>query len=123
MSRRTVAVAWTLAVVVACWIPSAWLPQFGGLGGGGRLPGGSDKWVHALMFAGVGLLWVRVAEDRLGLVVAGGLALALLTEAGQAVLPVGRSMDVLDGAADVLGLALGAGAAWWAARRAQNASR
>ena len=51
MSRRILpALAWTVLVLVLCWIPGRWL--------GHEAPGGqSDKLAHAGMFAVYSWLW------------------------------------------------------------------
>jgi hypothetical protein len=109
MSRRTTwAVVWTVLVLVACWIPSDRLPIDEGGSWRWRVPN-ADKLVHVAMFAGFGLLWMRArpAPGRAAWVLAGGVALAVVSELGQELPIVNRDADVLDVLADVLGVGLG----------------
>ncbi len=98
----TLALGWTLAILVACsWpgdsLPSSGLFQF-------------DKLAHLGMFAGFGLLWMHALtlplSKRTGLVFLIGTAYAILTELYQAWLPFERSAEVLDALANVIGLSL-----------------
>lgn len=77
-----------------------------------------DKLIHVALFAGFGFLWARALEGKTKgpkwrAVVAAGVAFAVISEAGQMVPYVGRSMHVLDLLADVIGLGLGI----WADRK------
>ena len=99
--KRTLALAWSLAVFVACSIPGDDLPSTT------FVPFSQDKWIHLIMFFGIGWLWVRATPDRLRAVAVGGLAFAVGIEVWQAALPIGRSGDPLDALADAVGLALG----------------
>jgi hypothetical protein len=113
MSRRTTwAVVWTVLVLIGCWIPSDRLPVDEGESWRWRVPN-ADKLVHVAMFAGFGLLWMRArpGPGRAARVLAGGVALAILSELGQEVPAVHRDADVLDALADVLGVGLGIAAA------------
>ncbi|MBP2369238.1 VanZ family protein [Pseudonocardia parietis] len=71
-------------------------------------PPGTDKLVHLALFA---LLAVtgRAAGIRTWPLLGGLAAYAAASEVLQAVLPIGRSGDVLDGLVDVLGAVLGLG--------------
>lgn len=87
-------------------------------------PPGTDKLVHLLLFAllaGTG----RVAGPRPVPLAAGLAGYAALSEVLQAVLPLGRSGDVVDLAVDLAGLLLGLGATrlLGRARRAPAAPR
>ena len=105
MSRRILpALAWTVLVLVLCWIPGRWL--------GHEVPGGqSDKLAHAGMFAVFSWLWAwAVAPSmRTARILGAGLLLALVTEVGQAVPLIGRDPDPLDALADSIGVGVGLG--------------
>lgn len=102
--RHTVATAWTLAILVACIIPSSGLPSPG--------VSGLDKLVHVVVFTGFGALWVwALGPRRTGIVVAAGLAYAVFTELLQMWLPWERSLEFGDMLADGLGVLLGVAAA------------
>src|SRR5689334_394579 len=104
------ALIWTMAILVACWTPGRWLPVPEPGTSGQEVPH-KDKLVHFGMFAGFGLLWWRPGAGRrqaLG-ILAGGLVLAVLSEAGQAVPAIHRDPDRLDVLADAVGLVAGLG--------------
>ena len=105
MSRRILpALAWTVLVLVLCWIPGRWL--------GHEAPGGqSDKLAHAGMFAVFSWLWAwAVAPSmRTARILGAGLLLALVTEVGQAVPLIDRDADPLDALADSIGVGVGLG--------------
>lgn len=67
---------------------------------------GSDKLVHLAVFAALALTG-RVAALPRAALVAGLVGYAVGSEVLQHVLPLGRSADLLDVLADVLGIALG----------------
>lgn len=100
---RFLAVAWTLGILVACLIPGSQItpPSF--------LPFSIDKWVHLLMFVGFGALWTTGRLGRAWTVFWAGTAYGIAIEILQGLLPIGRSPDVLDALADVVGLGLGIG--------------
>lgn len=98
------------------WLVS-WLPFVGQLDNA-TSAGHADKVAHALLFATMGALAVRAWSHncmQLAWVLMGVLWLAPLTEWLQAWVP-GRGSSWADGAADTLGLALGAGLTWRAGR-------
>ena len=105
MSRRILlALAWTVLVLVLCWIPGRWLGREG--------PGGqSDKLAHAGMFVVFSWLWAwAVAPSmRTARILGAGLLLALVTEVGQAVPLIGRDPDPFDALADSIGACVGLG--------------
>jgi hypothetical protein len=72
-----------------------------------------DLLVHFTLFAGFALNWIRAvaAALRWALVPAAGLCLALGTEWAQGLPFIQRDPNLLDGLADVGGLALGLAAA------------
>jgi VanZ family protein len=101
------AVAWTLALLVALSIPADALPPTN--------PALSlDKVVHIGLFWVLGILWLRVGLPphavhtrkmmRGLLVLGGGTAFAVLTEVYQYLLPVRRHGDPYDALANVIGL-------------------
>ncbi|GAB3998554.1 VanZ family protein [Nocardioides marmoraquaticus] len=69
-------------------------------------PDGSDKVVHALLFAALAVLGRAAGWRPLPLGV-GLVAYAALTEVLQASLPIGRDGDLVDLAADTVGTVLG----------------
>lgn len=108
LTRRigiVVAAAWTLAILVLCTIPGNQLPQVGVLS--------ADKIGHFAMFTAFGWLWMHAlrlkVRVRFGLVLAAGLAYAVLTEVYQGVLPFGREPDMWDAVANSVGLLVGIG--------------
>ena len=94
---RYLAGAWTIAVVVALWMPPS-DPAF-------DLPH-LDKLIHMVAFAGVAWLWRRAGYPGPAVAI-GAAALAALTEAGQSFLPWPRTADLFDVAADLAGVAIG----------------
>jgi hypothetical protein len=115
-TRNLPAWIWTSLLLAACWIPGYWLHA----NESRRHLGMSnlDKVVHAALFAGFGFFWLRAPgwPWRTARVVAVGLALAVLTELGQATAIVARDADPLDALADAAGLLAGIGAARLLAR-------
>ena len=103
------AIAWTVAIGVACSLPGSTIPDSPVLG--------VDKWVHAGLFLGFGALWSLAAPGRAWAVLAAGLAYAVAIEVWQGALPIGRSPDPYDALADAVGLVAGLGLAAWARRR------
>ena len=81
-----------------------------------------DKLVHALEYAGLGVVLFRAAELRLGgtrliaVVILLGVLVAAADEAYQRTVP-GRQPAPADAIADLLGVALGGGFMWWRRRR------
>ncbi len=114
MTPTRLAVLWTVAVLAACSVPGSQIapPE--------ALPFAFDKWVHAGMFLGFGLLWVRARPQRVGQVLAAGVAFGIGIEIWQGLLPIGRFPDPLDAVADVVGLVVGVGLAVALGRRASN---
>jgi hypothetical protein len=105
MSRRILlALAWTVLVLVLCWIPGRSL--------GLEVPGDqTDKLAHAGMFAVFSWLWAwAVAPSmRTARILGAGLLLAVVTEIGQAVPLICRDPDPLDALADSIGVGFGLG--------------
>ncbi len=96
------ALLWTLLILIAVLIPGSDLPSVG--------VNGVDKVAHIVLFAGFGWLWMaaltRPLRTRTSLVLASGLALAVMTEVLQGILPVNRSPEGLDLVADAVGIVL-----------------
>ncbi|MFO0951775.1 MAG: VanZ family protein [Isosphaeraceae bacterium] len=107
--RTFLAWAATLVVIVLCLWPATWIPR--GEKSSGRLPH-LDKLIHFSMFAMFGAAWMsaRPGGSRrqrwVAGVVAAGLALAVGTEAAQALPFVQRDPDPADALADATGLAV-----------------
>ncbi|MHC5537031.1 VanZ family protein [Singulisphaera rosea] len=112
MSRRVrLAVAWTCVILALCLIPARFLPPE-------EFPdrvSHFDKIVHASLFGIFGLLWIRASRTSklTAGVLVGGLALAAVTELGQALPIVSRDADLLDFLADLFGLVVGVAWARW----------
>lgn len=94
--QQAAAIAWTLAIFAGLSLPTDVAPDVGG----------SDKNVHAIIFAGFAFLWRRAGLSELR-TLAWGVAYAIMSEVYQAVMPIGRSGDVEDALADGLGLLIG----------------
>jgi len=91
-------------VVVLCYLPAPSLPDTG-------LPH-QDKAIHLVAFLAVGLAW-RLGGRSSRRILALGLVFAAGIELGQALLPTGRTGDVVDALADLAGLGLGLALAPW----------
>ena len=106
---RFAALAWTAGLLSAFLLPSSSLPSV-------SIPG-ADKVVHFGLFAGFGWLWTQAFPSLLypgRVVLVAGAVMVILTEAGQGLLlSLGRTADMMDGLADVLGLVAGVLAALW----------
>ena len=99
---------WTMVVLVICWTPKSVLPVSEDVPRAYLLPH-PDKWVHAGIFAVFAFLWMRAwkAPGRIWKILVVGLALALITELGQATWLVQRDADIFDALADAVGVVLG----------------
>ena len=101
------AIGWTLLILVLCWTPRRNLPASEGAPSFFKVAH-LDKFIHAGVFAGFAFLWRRATSPGSAVVIAvSGVALAIITELGQATEIVGRDADLWDGAADSVGVALG----------------
>lgn len=115
-SRKLVAWAWTALILVGCWTPGYLLEEDSGPAAQ-EIPH-LDKLAHGGLFAVWGVLWIfAVPPRRAGWVLAGGTALAVVSELGQGLEIVQRDPGLLDVLADIVGLAIGVGLALWLARR------
>jgi VanZ family protein len=113
-ARRWVAGLWTLAILVACWLPRAALPVREGNARVGSIPH-LDKVIHFSMFVGFGYLWILALPRGWSIrVLVLGIVLAIVSELGQNHPWVGRDAGLDDGLADTFGLAFGITiAVWW----------
>lgn len=102
---------WTLVLWVGCSIPGSEIPEV-------RLLA-ADKLAHVFLFAVFAVLWARAAPGRWVAIAGGGLGFGVFTEVWQHLLPIGRTGDPFDVVADAVGLAVGLGAVWGAARRSR----
>lgn len=107
---KALSIAWTLIIIALCSIPGASLPDSSLLT--------FDKVGHfGMFFVGV-LLWLWTWPHHTGRVLAAGVALSVGTEVFQNLVPfLGRSPDVLDVVADLLGLLAGFGVLLWIQRQ------
>jgi hypothetical protein len=101
------AIGWTLLILVLCWTPPRRLPMAETGMSFFHVVGG-DKIIHAGIFAVFSVLWRRATSPRsVPIIFVSGLALAIITELGQATSLVGRDGDLWDGLADTVGMAIG----------------
>jgi hypothetical protein len=114
------AIAWTVLILVLCWTPPRHLPMSEGGPSLFHLMG-LDKIIHGGIFAVFALLWRKATCPASTPIIAlSGLALAVITELGQATSLVGRDADLWDGIADTAGVGVGLVVASWAARRSSS---
>ncbi len=104
---RLLATLWTVGILVALTLPAGSMPD--------TQATGIDKIVHAGLFAGFGLLWLRglcppdteglsaCFRWRGGLFFVAGILFAVGTEMYQQLLPLERVADPYDVTADLLG--------------------
>jgi len=104
---RLLATLWTLGILVALALPAGNIPN--------TQATGFDKLVHAALFAGFGILWLRglcppgkrglgaCFRRRGGLFFVVGILFAVGTELYQQLLPFERVADPYDVTADVVG--------------------
>jgi hypothetical protein len=102
------AVAWTLVIMVLCWLPGPMVRDLEGDSAWFKIPN-LDKVVHAGIFIGFSILWARLGTSRRRLVwiAVGGFGLAVLTEVVQKLAVVGRDGRVDDAILDVAGILVG----------------
>jgi hypothetical protein len=122
---KFLAILWTILILVGTLMPQGDWVQ--GVERGGRwiqIPY-FDKVVHFTLFAGFVVLWWLASDSpraRLVAILAAGLALAALTELGQAIPFLKRDAGLDDLAADLAGCVLAAAGVLWLARRRVPAS-
>jgi VanZ family protein len=102
------AVFWTLLIMALCWLPIPMLTWGGDVGEHTKRFPHLDKVIHVGIFAVFGVLWMRAlsVDRRFLIVLAAGVALAVITEVGQNLPIVGRDGELADGVFDVLGVLL-----------------
>lgn len=93
-----IALALTTGLLVLCFLPGDATPEAPMVN--------FDKAVHAIAFAAVTFAWRRAGLGLLPALLL-GVTLAIVTEGGQALLANGRSGELLDLAADAVGVVLG----------------
>ena len=108
---RLLAMLWTAGILLALSIPTGDFARV-------RPEFGVDKIVHAVLFAGFGLLWLRglcpPGDDELpkcfrrrgGLFFVAGVLFAAGTEVYQYLIPVERMPDPYDVTADLIGFVI-----------------
>ncbi len=113
LGLRALAVAWTLVILAALLLPGDSIPEVSLVG--------FDKLAHLTVFLVFGWLWMAALDlpsaRRAWWVFVGGCVYAVGTELLQAGLPLGRSPEVFDLAADALGTLVGVLAYRFAERR------
>lgn len=96
------AILWTLGILAACSIPGSDLPDIDIVS--------FDKFVHFVVFAGFGWLWMTALRGPLThttrWVLGAGIAYAVLTEIYQGLLPFERTPDPVDALANTVGLVI-----------------
>lgn len=100
--RKLAAAFWTILIVALCTLPGEDLPEIDVVN--------IDKLAHVVLFAVFGWLWIWSSDRSRSAVVRvilSGLALAILTEIYQGILPFGRQPSVWDAVANATGLAAG----------------
>ncbi len=111
------AIAWTVLILVLCWTPPRHLPMSESGPSLFHLIG-LDKIIHGGIFAVFAVLWGKATSPASAPIIAvSGLALAVISEMGQATQLVGRDASLWDGIADTAGVGLGLVIAAWLARR------
>lgn len=100
---RWLAIVWTIIMLIGCLTPHEELP--------GELVELNDKMLHAAIFAPFSILWI-LAGVRMNHTLIAGILLGALIEVLQYILPINRSADWIDFAADGLGVLIGIGLAW-----------
>ncbi|MGV3560552.1 VanZ family protein [Larkinella arboricola] len=92
------AIGWTIAIFIGCAWPSDHLSE--GLTT-------NDKFIHISIFGGWGFLWGTVYRQQPVRLFIIGVLYGLAIEIYQLVMPINRSFEWLDLAADSVGIALG----------------
>ena len=119
---KIIAAAWTLLLVIGCWIPSSRLAVNETATSLMRVPN-LDKLAHLFLFGVFAALWARAfrgGRSRFALIMIAGIALAIITEIGQGSRYVRRDADLMDALADTIGTALGIGGWIWFEKRSKR---
>jgi hypothetical protein len=96
LMMRWLAIGWSIIIFIGLSIPSSGLPDLSN----------RDKIIHALIFVGFAYLWRRAGlTERQTLI--WGSVYAVVSEIYQALMPIGRSGDWQDTAADMVGVLVG----------------
>ncbi len=106
--RSLIAWLWSLLIFVLCWTPRQFVPGENEKSNPFLFPN-FDKVVHFLLFAGFSYFWMLAGSIKVRWVIVAGVAVAILTELGQANSIVGRDASWPDGLADTLGVVAGVG--------------
>jgi hypothetical protein len=106
--RLFVAILWTVAIMVLCWIPRDLVKEVEDQSSWFDVPH-LDKVVHCAIFAIFSVLWLRARPVRqpLAWIILSGFALAVLTEIVQGLPMIGRDSSVGDMVTDGIGVLLG----------------
>ncbi len=106
--RVTLAVLWTLLILILCWIPRTVMEVVEQDATWFMIPN-VDKVVHWGMFVVFAIFWIRVGSSprRYFWVILGGIALAVVSELGQELPMVGRDATLGDGVTDLIGILIG----------------
>jgi hypothetical protein len=112
--RLTMAVSWTLVILMLCWIPGEWVQSVEHGSSLFEIPD-LDKLVHWGIFVVFTLLWIRVGSSRWWYAWAGlgGLALASISEIVQNHPMIGRDGSLDDAITDIVGVLIGLAVAPW----------
>ncbi len=101
--RKTLAVSWAVLIVALCTIPGTDLPEID--------IASIDKLAHFSLFAVLAWLWLDATDGPIGrrsaVVLLLGSLFGLATEYYQGLLPWERTPDMLDAAANAVGLMAG----------------
>ncbi len=99
---RWLAIGWSIIIFIGCAMPGNELPD---------MSHGTDKWVHFVGFAPIGLLWSLSGRTAVWTILFGAI-FGMLIEIYQGVMPIGRSFDLFDALADTIGTLMGIGLFW-----------
>ena len=105
---RWLAIIWTIIMLIGCLTPHKDVPE--------ELNNYNDKVLHILIFIPFTLLW-SLTGFPIGRALIAGILFGALIEGLQYVLPIHRSADWLDLAADTIGAVLGILVVWLIPKR------
>jgi hypothetical protein len=105
--RVAATVIWAAVILALCWTPKTVIHEVGS-GSFWEIPH-LDKIVHGSIFIILAILWLRIAPSRrmIWIVLAGGFALALVSELGQLMPFVSRDCNFFDFLIDFAGVLIG----------------